>query len=53
MTDTERKIMETFRRTIPQMTEQEKDRLLAFGEGMALMVKQNRPADTVQSRPTA
>lgn len=37
MTDTEKKILEVFGQLIPKMTEAEKDRLLAFGEGMATM----------------
>lgn len=54
MTDKEKKILETFKSAIPNMTEQEKDRLLAFGEGMALIVRQNclaRPPG--DARPTA
>lgn len=54
MTDTEKKIMETFGSAIPHMTEQEKDRLLAFGEGMALMVSLGRQRpESVQTRPNA
>lgn len=37
MTEKERKIMETFGRVIPKMSDQEKENLLAFGEGMALI----------------
>ena len=53
MTEKEKKILETFKSAIPNMTEQEKDRLLAFGEGMALIVRQNclvRPPS--ESHPT-
>lgn len=37
MSEKEKKIMETFGRIIPTLTDAEKDQLLAFGEGMALM----------------
>lgn len=33
----EREILNTFSILLPQMTEHEKERLLAFGEGMVLM----------------
>lgn len=38
MTELERKILETFAKAFPLMTEEEKDRLLCFGEGMATML---------------
>ena len=34
MTDKERKIMQTFGKVIPKLTEPQKDYLLAIGEGM-------------------
>ena len=37
MSEKEKKIMETFGRVIPVLTDSEKDQLLAFGEGMALI----------------
>lgn len=37
VSEKEKKIMETFSRVIPTLTDAEKDQLLAFGEGMALM----------------
>lgn len=35
-------IMETFGKVIPTLTDAEKDRLLAFGEGMAFKAEQQR-----------
>ena len=35
MTDKEKKILEVFGQIIPKMSELEKEKLLAFGEGMA------------------
>lgn len=37
----EKKILTTFAEIIPQMSENEKSRLLWIGEGMALMVQKN------------
>ena len=34
MSEKEKKIMETFGRVIPTLTDSEKNQLLAFGEGM-------------------
>lgn len=42
MSEQEKKIMETFGRVIPTLTDSEKDQLLAFGEGMALMAGRQR-----------
>lgn len=42
MSEKEAKILEIFGKAFPEMTESEKDRLLAFGEGMALMIRLNR-----------
>lgn len=42
MSEKEKKIMETFGRVIPQLTDQEKERVLAFGEGMALVIDRLR-----------
>lgn len=40
MTAKENQILETFRETIPKLTDQDKERLLAFGEGLALATRQ-------------
>lgn len=42
------KIMETFGKVIPTLTDAEKDRLLAFGEGMAFKAEQQRQAVEVK-----
>ena len=42
MDDKATRILETFGQAVPHMTETEKDRLLAFGEGMALMARKNQ-----------
>ena len=39
MSDKELKILDTFARIIPQLTELEKEKLLSFGEGMAFSVR--------------
>ena len=54
MNEKEARILETFGQALPHMTETEKDRLLAFGEGMALMARKNREpqAPIQQSRPS-
>lgn len=36
LTDEERKILKTFEKVIPNLSEREKDRILYIGEGMAL-----------------
>lgn len=41
-------IMETFGKVIPTLTDAEKDRLLAFGEGMAFKAEQQRLAAEAQ-----
>lgn len=42
MSEKDKKIMETFGRIIPQLSDLEKEKLLAFGEGMAFKVDQQR-----------
>lgn len=48
MSEKEKKILETFEKVIPDLTEMEKEKLLSFGEGMAFMkdkqAKQNTAA---------
>lgn len=46
MSEKDKKIMETFGKVIPQLSELEKERLLAFGEGMAFKADQQRAAQT-------
>ncbi|MBS5145948.1 MAG: hypothetical protein KHY89_10720 [Butyricicoccus pullicaecorum] len=42
MSEKDLKIMDIFARTIPKMSEIEKEKLLSFGEGMAFMIDQMR-----------
>lgn len=52
MTETELKIMDTFKRAIPFMTEIEKSNLLAFGEGLAFFTcPQEQGKAAAQPRP--
>lgn len=37
MSETEKKILETFGQIIPTLSELEREKLLSFGEGMAFM----------------
>lgn len=40
MSEKGKQILETFSKAIPSLSEMEKEKLLAFGEGMAFMVDQ-------------
>lgn len=40
MSEKEKKILETFGKVMPELSELEKERLLAFGEGLAFKVEQ-------------
>lgn len=42
MSEKGRKILETFGRALPGLSDLEKEKLLAFGEGMAFMVDQRK-----------
>lgn len=42
MSEKDKQIMETFGKVIPQLSEMEKEKLLAFGEGMAFKADQQR-----------
>lgn len=49
-----RQILEIFGKVIPGLSEMEKEKLLAFGEGMAFMADQRMSAQTGQAeRPGA
>lgn len=41
MSETEKKILETFGQIIPTLSELEREKLLSFGEGMAFMKQKN------------
>lgn len=47
MSEKDKRIMETFGEVVPQLSELDKEKLLAFGEGIALMAGRQR-ADVVQ-----
>lgn len=42
VSEKDKKIMETFGRIIPQLSDLEKEKLLAFGEGMAFKADQQQ-----------
>ena len=47
MTETEKKILETFERIIPTLSELEREKLLSFGEGMAFMKQKKEEKESV------
>lgn len=49
MSEKETKILDTFGKAIPKLSELEKEKLLAFGEGMAFMVERKDPAKTPET----
>lgn len=51
MSDKERKILDVFRKLIPNLFELEKEKLLAFGEGMAFKTEQQKDEDRPTKRP--
>lgn len=46
MSESEKKILETFEKVIPNLTEVEKEKLLSFGEGMAFKTEQAKKEKT-------
>lgn len=42
MSEKDKKIMDTFGKVVPQLSDLDKERLLAFGEGVALMAERQR-----------
>ena len=48
MSEKEKKIMETFGKVIPDLSETEKERLLAFGEGIAFKNEQLKAEQEAQ-----
>ena len=46
MSDKEKIILDTFAKLIPNLSEMEKERVLAFGEGMAFKVDQSMNSKT-------
>lgn len=53
MLNEEKKILDIFSRAISKMSEQEKEKLLAFGEGMAFMASQQKQQTTSQEQKPA
>lgn len=49
MSEKDKKIMDTFGRIIPELSELEKEKLLAFGEGMAFKADQQRQKGGIQA----
>lgn len=47
MSEKEKKILETFGKVLPNMSDMEKEKLLSFGEGMAFM--KNRQKEDSES----
>lgn len=41
MSEKEKRIIEIFSKAFPMMTEQEKEQLMCYGEGMFFMARQN------------
>lgn len=46
MSGVDKKIIETFRKTIPNLNKQEKIQLLCFGEGLAFKASQAAPSQS-------
>lgn len=42
MSEKDKQIMETFGKVVPNLSELDKEKLLAFGEGVALMAERQR-----------
>ncbi len=49
MSDTGKKILETFEKTLPQMSEMEQEKLLSFAEGMAFKTEQQQKENKQQA----
>lgn len=49
MNEKETRILDTFKKAFPLMTEPEKDNLLSYGEGMAAIAKTRKPKEVQQT----
>ena len=49
MSEKEKKILETFGKVIPNLSDMEKEKLLSFGEGMAFMKGKQKAEESNQS----
>lgn len=47
MTEKQKKFLELVNEAMPNMTEMEQEKLLAFGEGLAFMARERIPARTM------
>lgn len=50
MSDKEREILDVFKKLVPVLTDFEKEKLLAFGEGMAFKAAQQQKEDLPAER---
>lgn len=53
MSEKDKKIMETFGKVVPNLSELDKEKLLAFGEGVAIMAESRRAEQPSQHQPSA
>ena len=56
MSEVEKKIMETFEKVVPGMTEIQREKLLSFGEGVAFAISRQQQTDSAAasvSQPAA
>lgn len=51
MSEREKKILETFEKVIPDMTELEREKLLSFGEGIAFKTAEQKKKEAAAGRP--
>lgn len=50
MSEREKKILETFEKVIPELSELEKEKLLSFGEGMAFKSQELKKKDRTDGK---
>lgn len=50
MSEKEKKILETFGKVIPDMTELEREKLLSFGEGIAFKTAEQKKKSSKEDR---
>lgn len=53
MSEKEKKIMESFEKVLPKLSELEKEKLLSFGEGMAFAVERREEELALAQKTTA
>ena len=52
MSEKEKKILETFEKIIPELSETEKEKLLSFGEGMVFMKNKQKKEEATPPKQT-